>query len=106
MVTSQIEKGTWFDYIGVDALYGADQGFTDSLDQMALTFVGDIRSNQKVYLEEPGIEIPTRKSNRGRKPSNLKADIKPVKVNDYIKRLNSSDFEEIKVRNTAKGHYN
>jgi hypothetical protein len=36
---------------------------------MAFTFVGDIRMNQKIYLEEPEIEVPARKSNRGRKPS-------------------------------------
>jgi len=103
IINHQIEQETHFDYIGVDALYGADQGFTDTLDQMAFTFVGDIRSNQKIYLKEPEIEVPSRKSNRGRKPSKLKANIKPIKVSKYLETLKQSDFEEIKVRNTAKG---
>jgi len=103
MLRHQIELGVSFDYIGVDALYGADQNFTDTLDKMALPFVGDIRSNQKVFLKEPEIEIPQRKSNKGRRPTKLKADIEPIDVHTYMKSLTRKDWQEIKVRNTAKG---
>ena len=103
MLRHQIELGVTFDYIGVDALYGADQHFTDTLDEMALPFVGDIRSNQKVFLKEPEIEIPQRKSNKGRRPTKLKADIEPIDVHTYMKSLTRKNWQEIKVRNTAKG---
>lgn len=103
MIRHQIDLGVNFDYIGVDALYGADQNFTDTIDEMAIPFVGDIRSNQKVFLEEPEIYTPERKSNKGRTPTKPKADIKPIKVCEYVKSLRRKDWRQIKVRNTAKG---
>lgn len=103
MIHHQLSLGTRFDYIGGDALYGADQGLTDAIDDLALPFLMDIRENQYVYLKEPEIQIPKPKSNRGRKPKIPKPTTKPIKVSDYMKSLQVQDFEQIKVRNTAKG---
>ena len=103
LIQHQVDKGIRFDYVGVDALYGADQKCTDKMDQKGWNFIGDIRSNQQIYLEQPRIEIPERKGKAGRKPTKLKADIKPIAVEEYIKTLKKKDWTELKVRNTAKG---
>lgn len=103
LIDQQVNKGTRFDFISVDALYGADQEFTDALDQRGLIIMGDIRSNQNIFLEEPIINVPERKGNIGRIPKNKKASGQEVKVCEYIKTLKQSDWIELKVRNTAKG---
>jgi len=103
IIERQQNLGVQFDFISFDALYGADQPFTDSLDNKALTFMGDIRSNQHIFLEEPEIEVPERKGNRGRIPKNRKAKGESIEVSGYIKSIPLNDWVEIKVRNTAKG---
>ena len=103
IINHQIALGTKFDYIGGDALYGADQSLTDAIDAMAIPFLMDIRENQHVYLEQPVIQVPKPKSNRGRKPKKPKPDIEPISVSEYLKTLKPTDFEKLKVRNTAKG---
>jgi len=103
IIQHQIALGTRFDYLGGDAYYGADQLLTDTIDSMAIPFLMDIRENQHVFLENPNIEIPTPKSNRGRKPHKLKASIKAIAVSEYQKTLTVDDFNQLNVRNTAKG---
>ena len=103
IIEHQLSIGTKFDYINGDALYGADQKLTDAIDAKAIPFLMDIRENQHVYLEEPDITIPARKSNRGRAPKIPKPDINPVSVSEYAERLGDDDFTLLKIRNTAKG---
>ena len=103
IINHQISIGTKFDYLEGDAYYGADQKFTDAIDNMAIPFVMDIRENQHVFLEEPLFEIPQPKLNRGRKPGKPKANIVPIPVREYVKTLTHLDFMELKVKNTAKG---
>ena len=103
IINHQISLGTRFDYIGGDALYGADQKLTDDIDAMAIPFLMDIRENQHVYLEEPQIRVPKQKSNRGRKPKIPKPEIEAISVSEYMKTLKQEDFMLITVRNTAKG---
>lgn len=103
IINHQISLGTKFDYLGGDAYYGADQQLTDKIDNMAIPFLMDVRENQHVFLKKPEIAIPIAKSNRGRKPSKLKSNIKSITVKEYQKSLQQGDFTLLKVRNTAKG---
>ena len=73
------------------------------IDQLGLTYMLDIHSNQLVYLEKLELVFPERKGNRGPKPKRLIVTEVPVKVSDYIKGLDRQEWEEeIKVRKTAK----
>jgi len=103
IINHQLLLGTRFDYIGGDALYGADQALTDAIDAITIPFLMDIRENQHIYLEEPQIQIPEPKSNRGRKPKIPKPDIETISVSEYMRTLKQDDFMLLKVRNTAKG---
>jgi len=103
IIEHQLAIGTKFDYINGDALYGADQKLTDAIDKKAIPFLMDIRENQHVYLEEPEISIPVRKSNRGRIPKIPKPSIDSISVSEYAKGLDDDGFTLLKIRNTAKG---
>jgi len=73
------------------------------VDMLGLTYMFDIHSNQPVYLEKPELVLPERKGNRGPKPKRLIAMEESIKVSEYIPGLERDEWEEIKVRKTAKG---
>jgi len=70
---------------------------------MGKKFVLDVHKDQMVYLTKPEITVPPQVGNRGRKPTRLVADQKPVEVQAYIKTLRSTDFQEVKIRKGTKG---
>lgn len=103
IIKHQLSKGVTFDYVGGDGLYGNDFKFTQGIDELCLIYLLDIHSDQQVYLTRPQLFIPDRKSNRGRAPKRLKADIDPIKTNDYIENLACSQWQKIDIRDSAKG---
>jgi len=103
MILHQLKLGTSFDYVGADGFYGNDYNLARKVDLLGLIYMFDIRSNQRVYLEKPELVLPERKGNRGPKPKRLIVTEKGIKVSEYIKGLGSEEWEEIKVRKTAKG---
>jgi len=103
MILHQLELGTSFDYVGADGFYGNDYNLARKVDLLGLTYMFDIRSNQRVYLEKPELILPARKGNRGPKPKRLIVNEKGIKISEYIKDLDREEWQEIKVRNTAKG---
>jgi hypothetical protein len=82
IINHQIAIGIRFDYLGGDAFYGADQGLTDAIDNMAVPFLMDIRENQHAFLERPLLEIPKQNSTKGRKPKRLKANRPTITVSE------------------------
>lgn len=103
IVKHQMSNGTKFDYVGADGLYGNDFTFAQALDDLCLIYMLDIHSDQQVYLEEPELFLPERKSSKGRPPKRLRADIDPVKVEDYIGALPASQWKKTDIRDSAKG---
>lgn len=103
IVKQQLDMGISFDYVGADGIYGNDIAFTRSMDEMGLVYMFDIHSDQKIYLEKPGLYVPDRKSNRGRLPKKLKASTPAIKTNDYAKKLTPGERKKLNVRDSAKG---
>ena len=103
IILHQLELGTSFDYIGADGFYGNDCNLARKIDRLGLLYMLDIHSNQPVYLEKPELVLPERKGYRGPKPKRLTVTDQSIKVSEYIKELEREDWEEIKVRKTAKG---
>lgn len=103
MILHQLVLGTKFDYIGADGYYGNDTDFATKIDNLGQTYMLDIHSDQPIYLEKPGLYLPEKKQAGGRQPKNLKATGRSIKVSEYCKQLERNDWQEIKVRNTAKG---
>jgi SRSO17 transposase len=103
IILHQHELGTLFDYIGADGFYGNDCNLAWKIDQLGLMYMLYIHSDQPVYLEKPELVLPKRKSNRGPKPKRFTVIEESIKVPEYIKGLDREQWEEIKVRKTAKG---
>lgn len=101
IIKHQVSKGIAFDYVGGDGLYGNDFKLAQGIDELYLLYILDIHSNQQVYLEEPQLYIPERKSNRDRSPQKLKAVTDPTKVNDYIEDLDAKQWKKIVIRHLS-----
>jgi len=96
-------RGVEFNWIGFDAFYGSDPGFLRFLNEMGEIFVGDIRGNQRIYLEDPKPFIPEQKSQKGRRPSRLKTEIKPIRVDRWVEQQNDDAWVKLNVRDSSKG---
>lgn len=84
-------------------MYGHNSELIRALDARNLFYVLDVHKNEHVYLGEPHLSVPLKKEGRGRVPHKLQADITPVSLEKYHSRLNASNWQEVKVRKTAKG---
>ena len=103
IIRHQVSNGISFDFISADGYYGNDASFAREIDNQGYVYMLDIHSDTEIYLEKPELIIPEKKSNRGPNPKKLKSTITPIKVNDYLSTLKGKDWQELKVRNTAKG---
>ena len=98
-----IEQGISFEFISADGYYGNDVKLARVIDNLGIIYMLDIHCDQVIYLERPELEIPQRKSTKGKEPQKLKPTTKGTKVAQYIETLTDNDFKTITVRNTAKG---
>ncbi len=103
IVFRQRELGVRFDYVCADGLYGNSPAFCRALDDASEIFLVHVHSDQRIYLEDPMPEIPPRTSDRGRRPSKLKAQCEPVRADELLKSLDDDDLVRIRVRNTTTG---
>jgi len=89
-------------WIGCDAGFGSDMGFLKSLPD-SLYYFADIKSNSKVFLEEPEVGIPPY-SGRGKRPTKLKvlSDHKPICVSK-LKNSDELNWQFVNLGEGSKG---
>ena len=103
IIKSNVELGVQFDLIGGDGLYGHNTELTHGLDALGLFYVLDVHKDELFYLEKPVFSIPLKKGNKGRTPTNLKADKATFRIDNYYGNLTQEQWERVKVRKTTKG---
>src|SRR4051812_23940728 len=77
------QRGMRFAWVGVDG-YGKEPAFLRALDDAGEVFVADVHSSQMVWTEPPGLQVPARKSARGRQPTRLRAAAAAVTVEQLV----------------------
>jgi len=87
-------------YVGVDAGYGIDGQFLDSLPDGVIYFAG-MRSNSLVFAERPEITIPPY-SGRGRRFTKPRPSASPMRVEDVV-ALSDVPWERVVLGIGAKG---
>jgi len=103
MLKADIEAGVRFGWAGGDGLYGHGYELSYAVDDMELTFLFDVHSDQSIFEHEPTIFIPEKKPGPGRTPTRLQTVETPITVKDYRAKLDETQWKEIEVRNTVKG---
>jgi SRSO17 transposase len=96
-------NGIRFNWVSVDGGYGKEPDFLRSLNSIGVIFMSDIHKDQCTYLENPEPTIPESKSNRGRKPTKLKAQTDPIRVDEWAARQPEDTWQMISVRETTQG---
>jgi SRSO17 transposase len=94
---------TDFDFVSADGFYGNDAKLSRRIDEAGYLYMLDIHSDQTIYLSYPELHVPSRKSARGRTPQKLKASTEGTTACEYMQTLQPGRWQEITVRNTAKG---
>lgn len=72
-------------WLGCDAGFGSDMKFLESLPD-SISYFADIKSDSKIFLEEPEVGIPPY-SGRGKRPTKPKvlSDHKPISISELEK---------------------
>lgn len=96
-------NGAQFQWVGADSFYGKDSAFLRTLDLMHETFLVDVHKSQHIYLEDPAPAVPPATSNKGRKPTRLKAQCASIRVDQWVNQQPPSKWKRTRVRNTTKG---
>ncbi len=99
---NEIIAKNFFEYswIGVDATFGSDMDFLNSLPE-AVPYFASIRSNEKVFLERPLVGVPGYKG-KGRYPKKVKvlSNTQPQTVTEVAKKCS---FTPVVIAEGAKG---
>jgi len=103
MIKQDIERDVKFDWIGGDGLYGHNTELCKGLDDLGQFYVLDVHKDETVYTKQPLLSIPERKSKKGRKPTKIKADIKPIRLDKLITQIEAEQWKLEEIRDTTKG---
>jgi SRSO17 transposase len=103
MIKQDIERGVVFDWIGGDGLYGHSTELCDELEKLDCFYVMDVHKDQKVFLKEPGIAIPSAKPGKGRKPTKLQPNLESVRIDEFASSIADENWKLEKIRDTVKG---
>lgn len=103
MVFHARKNGVRFNWVGCDGFYGSNPQFLRALDDNDETFMADVHKSQKIYIENPNPVVPEAKSNKGKRPSKLKAQTQDVRVDKWVEQQPDNAWKRVKVRKTTKG---
>lgn len=103
MVFGARGNGIRFKWVGFDSFYGDNPEFLRKLADNGEVFMGDIHRDHRIYFEDPKPIIPPPQSNRGKKPTRLKAQSRAIRVDRWIDKQAPGAWKRVEVRGTTKG---
>lgn len=103
MIQADQAAGVAFGWVGGDGFYGHGTALGNAIENIGLTFLLDVHSNQQVFTSEPAFVVPEKTTGRGRQPTAVQPDRDPVSVKDYAQPLASSAWRTVTVRHGTKG---
>lgn len=101
MVQRLRSQGLRFGWVGVDGGYGRDPAFLRELAAQGETFVADVHSTQRIYLEDPQPAVPV--SARNRKNARRQSHLKPVRVDAWVQEAPPEAWQRVEVRKSTQG---
>ncbi len=103
MISAQIASGIRFDWVVADGFY-ADLWLANRIGQQEKHFMLEVAHNRKVYLEEPVLHLPEKKSKRGRPFTRKQPNQPSISLSAYLDSLTARDFHKTRIRDTMKGN--
>lgn len=102
MVWAARRNGIRFKWVGFDSFYGDNPSFLRSLADNGEIFMGDIRSDHRIYFEDPRPAVP-KATKGGKKPTNLRAQSRSIRVDKWIAKQAAESWKRVFIRDTTKG---
>jgi SRSO17 transposase len=96
--------GLPFDLLACDALYGRDSQFRADVDAEGVRYAAQVPGDTRVYLREPRVGIPSKRSQRGRPRTRLQVlrGQRPQEVRALAQHPQTV-WERVQVRLTERG---
>ncbi len=93
-----------FDLMACDALYGRDGQFRATLDAEGIVYAAEVPEHTQVYLREPKVAIPRKRSRYGRPRTRLQVVSReaPQEVR-ALARSPTTQWHHVRVRHTERG---
>lgn len=104
MVKRAKANGLPFELLACDTFYGRDSQFRADLDAEGVMYAAQVPADTRVYLREPKVGIPRRRSKRGRWPTRqrVRKSDKPREVRS-LAQSPRTQWQEVQVRHTERG---
>ena len=105
MIKRAKANGLPFEVLACDAFYGRDAQFRADLDAEGVLYAAQVPADTQVYLSEPEVGVPPRRSQKGRTPSRLVvlSSDNPHEVRQ-LARSPKTPWQSVQVRHTERGH--
>ncbi len=103
MIRDARKNGVQFQWVGIDAGYGKDPAFLRAVADAGGVFVADVHSSQRVWLSDPGLPVPERKSVKGGVPRKRQTSHAPLTVDAVAANAGSQDWHKLKLSDTTQG---
>jgi SRSO17 transposase len=101
MIETVLKRGLQTEIIAFDSLYGRSSWLRKKIRKIVRIYMAEVPSDTPVYLEEPVLGVPERKSNRGKAPSKLKVlNTEAVRVDSLHEQI---EWEVLHVRAIERG---
>ncbi len=97
-------NGLPFEVVACDCLYGRSGWLRTQLRTAELTYMAEIPCDTQVYLQEPVLGVPPRRSSRGRPPSRLQVlSEAPAVTVESLLEAPETRWQRLSVRTTERG---
>src|SRR5262245_18626234 len=104
MVKRAKAHGLPFELLACDALYGRDNQFRADLDTEGVRYAAQVPANTLVYLSEPRVGVPQKRSKRGRPHTRLQVlSPHPPQEVRTLAGSPATPWQHIHVRQTERG---
>jgi SRSO17 transposase len=103
MIFGARRHGVRFGHVAFDAVYGSAGWLLRELDDEGIPFMGEVRCDQHLFLQDPTPSVPRRTSTMGRPPSLLRTEARAITVSEWLKAQPASAWRRIVLRGGEKG---
>jgi len=97
------ESKLQFGWVGADAGYGKGFDFLRALADDGETFVVDVHSDTRVYLQDPAPRLAERQGRLGRPPTRWQSQAKPATVKQLTDKRPAQRWSSLRLRRTSRG---
>jgi SRSO17 transposase len=106
MICDARRQGLRHRWVSMDAGYGKEPWLLRTMNQDGETWIADVHCDQLIYMEDPRLIVPERRSPRGKAPSRLVAQTPPVRVDRWAAAQPETDWKKVVLRESTRGTLN